>query len=342
MYNVLLDYSKITPDFLVSLKEHHCKKVKELNDNICLINNENLSWDNLFGETVKYSNENVNLAYFAMRDFCKDEKIRELCNSLNCEMSTFGIEESMRIDVYNKFIYWYHNIFPNEKESLDQEKCSYIENLFVGYKMLGLNLPQEKYERVKEIQKELTTNCSTYSLNLSNESNKYCFRGEDLIGLPDDYLLSRKLDDKLYQVTLKYPDFLPIMDYCQNRNTREYMAKEYKSRCILENSEIAEKVFNLRKELAQIFGFNNYSDYKLQNKMASNTNTVNKFLDELRVKMKPILADDKRKLLEIATNDNITNLESYDIAYYSRIYQDLQSKIPKEELKTITQQINGK
>jgi len=119
------------------------------------------------------------------------------------------------------------------------------------------------------------------------------------------------------------------MDYCKNRDTRKKMCIEFKRRCINENTELAEKAFVLRNEMASIFGFENYSDYKLQNKMAKTTDAVSVFLLDLVFKMEPKLEADLEALTKLAGH----KLEVYDIAYFSRIYTDLNSGLNKEELK---------
>ena len=330
--SVLLDYSKLTKDELIKIKERYTFTNNVLNNKISSSPNEELNWDNLFGESIKFNDTFTEKVFLNMKDFYTDETIRELCSELSSEISKFDIEQSMRKDVYKKFQFWYENIYPVEKKLFDEEKISYVENTNKNYKMMGLNLEEEKYDRIKEIKKELTELCNSFSHNLSSENSKFEFSKEELIGLPENYINERTENNKVI-VSLKYPDIIPIMDYCKNRETRKKMSIEFKRRCINENTEISEKAFKLRKELASIFGFDNYSDYKLQNKMAKTTETVNTFLSDLVEKMQPKLLDDLTNLLELAENDNIHKLESYDISYYSRMYMDLKSGLSKEELK---------
>ena len=332
MKNVLLDYSGLTKNKLNNIKDKYISENIKINNNICSIPNEDLNWKNLFSHSIFFNDTFIEKAYFQMKDFYMDEEIREECSKISSELSKFDIEQSMNKDVYNKFKYWFENIYPKEKVNLDEEHITFIEDTNRNYKMIGLDLEETKYNRVKEIQKELTELCNDFSLNLSNENTKFEFNKEDLEGLTEDYLSERIIKDK-YIISLKYPDVVPIMDSCSNRETRKKISIAFKRRCITENTEISEKAFLLRKELANIFGFKNFSDYKLQNKMAKTTETVNNFLQDLVEKMKPKLNNDLESLLELAKKDSIDKLESYDIAYYSRIYTDLNSGLNKEDLK---------
>jgi Zn-dependent oligopeptidase len=344
MVSILLDYSNLTPSKLNELKDTYMSTMEKLNNKTCETPNAELTWDNIFGDSIKFNDTFVEKAFFNMKDFHMDETIRELCSDLSSEMTKFDIEQSMRKDVYEKFKFWYEYIYKVERISYDEscleERTAIIEDANRNYKMMGLDLEDDKYNRVKEIKKELTELCNDFSLNLSNENAKFEFTKEELVGLPEDFIEKRLVKneanlgvDNKVMVTLKYPDVIPIMDYCKNRDTRKKISIEFKRRCINENTELSEKAFKLRKELATIFGFENYSDYRLQNKMAKTTETVNTFLTDLVEKMKPKLKDDLKSLLELAGNDAIDKLEAYDIAYYSRIYTDSKSGLSKEDLK---------
>jgi len=333
MTSVLLDYSNLTEKKLIEVKETYITQNQKINDKISMLSDNELNWKNVFDETIHFNNTFVDKAYLNMKDFYTVESIRELCSDLSSELSKFDIEQAMRKDVYQKIKYYYENKYPQEFCNLDEEQISYIEDIIINYKMLGLDLSDDKYERVKEIKKELSELSNDFSLNLSNEKSKFELTLDELNGLPEDYLKERINEKGTYTISLKYPDVIPLMENCKNRLTRRKMGTEFKRRCINENTPIAEKAFALRKELASIFGFKNFSDYKLQNKMAKTTDTVNKFLSDLVEKMKPKLESDLKSLLKLAYEDAIDKLEHYDIAYFSRIYTDNNSGLNKEDLK---------
>jgi Zn-dependent oligopeptidase len=332
MQNVLLDYSNLTEEKITNIKTTFLENIQKINDTIVTIPNENLSWSNLFQPLIDFEDIYSDIHLLNMKEFYRDENIRELCSDIESDIDQFMIEQNMRKDVYEKFKYWFSKIYPTEKINFTDEQISFIEDVNISYKKMGLDLPEDKYEKVKEIKKKIEELCNDFSFNLSNENSRFTFTKEQLEGLSSNFLESHKKDD-LYEVSLKYPDFLPIVDDCKVRETRKKLTYEYKRRCIDENSLIADKVFNLRKELASIFGFENYSDYKLQTNMADKTETVINFINELKTKIEPMIEQDLTILSNLAKEDNIDKLEPYDIAYYSRIYTDKQSGIEKEELK---------
>lgn len=332
MQNVLLDYSNLTEEKITNIKTTFLENIQKINDTIVTIPNENLSWSVLFQPLIDFDNSYLDIHLLNMKEFYHDENIRELCSDVESDIDQFMIEQNMRKDVYEKFKYWFSNIYPTEKLNFTDEQISFIEDVNINYNKMGLDLPEDKYEKVKEIKMKIEELCNDFSLNLSNENSRFTFTKEQLEGLPSDFLDSHIKDD-LYEVSLKYPDFIPIMDNCKIRETRKKLSYEYKRRCVDENSVIADNVFTLRKELASIFGFEHYSDYKLQTNMADKTEIVMNFINEIKAKIEPMLEQDLTILSNLAKEDNIEKLEPYDIAYYSRIYTDKKCGFEKEGLK---------
>jgi thimet oligopeptidase len=203
----------------------------------------------------------------------------------------------------------------------------------IGYAIKGMKLPDDKFDRVKEIKKEISELCSKFHMNLGNENYSEFVSKDQLLGLPEKYIEERVQNDNMVKITLKYPDYIPIMEYAQNREIRKHFSILFKSRCIKENTPIIEQVFKLRGELAELFDFTDYSDYKLQQSMAESTSVVNNFLSELLDKIKPLHKTDMEQLGKLASSDGIDQLEIYDIAYYSRVFVEKTCAFDKEELK---------
>ena len=331
--NVILNYSNLTESKIRDVKKNYISLYTDIFNNILSIPNEKLSWNNLVEPHIKLDNSYVDNALLDMKDFYSDEKIRTICTDVSTEFESWSIEQSMRKDIYAKYKYYADNIYPQEKVNFNQEQKSYFDDLMVSYSINGMNLPDDKFNHLKEIKKEINELCSEFNLNLGNENYVEYINVEQLKGLPENYIKERLQEDGSVKVTLKYPDYIPIMEYATNRDIRKYFNFLFKRRCTHENTPIIERVFNLRANLASLFGFDNYSDYKLQQSMAESTQNVNDFLKNLYIKVEPLLINDLTLLQTLATADLIDKLELYDIAYYSRIYVEKTCDFDKEQLK---------
>ena len=53
--NLLLDYSNLTKEKLIEIKNKYLSENVKINDKVCLIQNEDLNWNNLFGESISFN-----------------------------------------------------------------------------------------------------------------------------------------------------------------------------------------------------------------------------------------------------------------------------------------------
>ncbi len=347
MNSNFINFSNLTVEKLVELKNNYCTLFKQLNDDVANLDLNNLTYYNCFerADEIMGSNalEDVLLNFDELHP---SEEIRNKSVELQKDMSIFSVDESMRRDVYKVISHYYNNQYKVEKDSLDAEQQKYVENTIIGYEMLGLGLEDEQYERVKEINKQLSTYGSDYSANISNVNTEVYFTLEELDGMEEDWLTNRFDSEKsAYKVKLQYPDYIPIIEYCKVRQTRKTMAELMGARCLETNLPILNSSIKLRQERAKIFGFESHSDYKLQLQMAKNSQNVLDFLSKLLELMKPLAKSDIEKLKGLAFElDGLDSIETYDSAYYSRIYTEMESKLDMKDLKklfTIESVTNG-
>ena len=331
MLNVILNYGLLSISQLDSIKNTYITKINILNDQILSLNKNELSWSNLIQPTIDLDNNEIDKAFLNLKEFHVNEEIREYCSDTVTELNQFDIENSMRKDIYSVYKNYYDNQYQTEK-SLTSEQIKYFEDMMLNYKQLGLDLDDITYEKIKEIKKEITELSSKYELNLGNYNKDFEFNGEEATSLSESFLENRLKDGKL-KVNLQYPDYMPMMDYCSNRDIRKKLYYEFDRKAYDTNVELAEKIFKLRQEQAKLFGYENHSDYKLSDSMAQSTENVNTFLNNVKNKLKPLYQRDINILSELAKKDGIDKLELWDIKYYIRIYEEQASKLNKEELK---------
>ena len=361
----LLNFVNLTVGKLIFIFENQKAITIQLNDRIAGLNKSVLTYCECFEygmqEEAKYMQE------FALIDFEQihpDPEIRSKSTDLNKELMSFGIEQSMRQDVYDVISYYYTNQYVQESVNLTSEQRKYVENTMIGYNMLGLGLDSDKKEKVKEINKQLSAYSSDYSRNIAEVKTEFELDLAQLDGMDESWLENRLIKGEdvcedvcenvckdvcenpgKYRVKLQYPDYIPIMEYCKVRETRKFISDAMGSRCMDSNIPILLDAVKLRKEKAEMFGFQSHTDFKLQNMMAKNSLTVMTFLNRLLDMIKPVVLDDKEKLNQLATElDGLNTIESWDKGYYSRIYTERVSGLNMADLKkmfTIDSVTNG-
>jgi len=334
MLHVILNYNFIDTKQFLAIKESYINSITNLNNELLKLTLDSLTWLNTVQPSINFKNSFIDSAYLNMKSFHPDEKIREAATDISVELEQFDIENNMRKDIYSVYKHYYNNQYQREKNDLSEEQKSYFENEMKDYKILGLDLPEEKYNKVIELKKEIVELEAEFQENLDNYERRFEFDLTDVQGLSDNFIKDHLLptQDKI-KISLKYPDYIPMMEYCKNRNIRKQLNYEFKRRAYDTNIELAEKIFKLRQEHSLLFDFEQHSDYKLQDSMIGSTKNVIKFLDNIQSKLKPLLLRDLDILLSWAKKDNINKLEEWDIDYYSRLYTEKETNLNKEELK---------
>lgn len=342
--NVILNYSCLEITKIDAVVQTYKDRYEKLVSQILSIPDVDLSWHNFIEPFIELDNTYIDLALLNMKDFYEKDEIRDYCNKIQTCLDQWAIEQSMRKDIYLKYKYYYENIFPYVASDHTFEENSYIKNLIKNYNHRGLELSNEKYELLKSYKKDISEACSKFNFNLGNENFTTFLTPQKLNGLPQKYIDERTQKDGTVKITLKYPDYVPIMEYATDRELRKKMCTLFKSRNQQENSLLAEDIFKIRSQIPSLFGLENYSDYKLNKSMAINSQNVSTFLNNLLEKIKPLLGSDLKTLSNLAQKDGIDKLEIYDISYYSRIYIEKTCDFNKEDLKKhfpITQVIKG-
>ena len=186
----------------------------------------------------------------------------------------------------------------------------------------------------------------TFSQNVLKATNDYLLEitdKKDLDGLPDGVieaaheLAEKKGKSGSWCFDLNVPSMLPFMTYAKNRELRKTLLTASSSKTFntkFDNQETLKEILKLRTERAKILGFNTHADYVLEERMAMSPKKVMDFLEELLVKAKPHAEKDIDRLKKLANElDGITDLQSYDTAYYSEILKKRELDIDDEMLR---------
>ncbi|WP_457595154.1 M3 family metallopeptidase [Hydrogenimonas sp.] len=190
------------------------------------------------------------------------------------------------------------------------------------FRLSGVDLPEERKKRLEEIDLRLSELNNRFSQNLLDATNAYELiveNPEDVEGIPESDLELAKTEregKQVWRFTLQLPSYMAYMTYGPNRALREELYRAYTTRAP-ENAEVIDEILRLRDEKAKILGFDRYSELSLATKMAPSDEAVIDFLEALAEASLPAAKEEVEKLGQLAAEDGITSIESYDVAYYS-------------------------
>ena len=143
-----------------------------------------------------------------------------------------------------------------------------------------------------------------------------------------------------YQLSLKMPCYLPIMQYAHNRELRATLYRAYATLASdqgdskFDNSPLIEASLALRAEEAQLLGFSDYAALRLETRMAKDASEVLTFLRDLAHRAKPFAQRDFDTLKTFAKNEcGLTDFEPWDTAYLSERLRQAHYNYSEDEVK---------
>lgn len=225
-----------------------------------------------------------------------------------------------------------------------------VENSLRDFELSGIGLPKEKQQRYGEIMARLSELGSAFSNNVLDATmgwSKLITDEKELSGLPESAMAAAKAlaeskEKEGWLLTLDIPSYLPVMTYADNRELRHEMYQAFTTRASdqgpnagqWDNSEIMAETLQLRHELAQLLGFKSYADKSLATKMAENPQQVLSFLNDLAERARPQGAQELAELRKFTRKHyDVTELEAWDITYYSEKQKQHLYSISDEQLR---------
>ncbi len=286
----------------------------------------------------------VSLVFFNMTEAETTEELTDL--SMKIAPMISGHEDNIYL---NSDLFAKVNAVNQKKDQLglSTEQDRLLDKYYKRFIRSGASLSQDKQNRLKEINKELSTLGLTFSNNVLNENNAFKLfidKEDDLAGLPEWFKASAAAEAEAegqpgkWLITLHNASRLPFLQYAQNRQLREKVYMAYINRGNNndknDNKEIISQIVKLRLEKANLLGYDNYSNFVLDECMAKNSTTVMDFLHNLwqysLPKAKAEVAE-LQKLMDKEGKDD--KLQPWDWWYYTEQLRKEKYDLDEEEIK---------
>ena len=305
------------------------------------------TWDNFAGP-LEDANERLHRAWGQvghLNAVVNSAELREAYNGNLPKISQYYTELGQHEGLYKKFKTLRSSA---AFTTLSAAQKKIIDNEVRDFRLGGAELAADKRPRYTEIRDRLSMLGSRFSDNLLDATNAWShFISEEagLAGLPDDTREAAReaaqADGKDgWKFTLHAPSYLPVLQYADDRALRERMYHAYVTRAAefgdakLDNTPLIAEIVALRREMAQLLGFDSYAEYSLEAKMADTPQQVMQFLRDLAVRAKPHAQRDLAELREFARKElGMAALDAWDIAYVSEKLRGARYAFSENEVK---------
>lgn len=232
----------------------------------------------------------------------------------------------------------------------DAEDAMLLKDIYESFERAGACLDAAGKAKLREINTELSECSLKFSQNLLKATNAYTLHltdEADLSGLPESQreaaaqvAAERGLEGWVF--TLHAPSYGPFMMYADRRDLRREMYMAYATRCATDGAEsnldIARRLVDLRREKANVLGFDCYADYVLQRRMARTSERVYALLDRLAEVYRPAARAEVAAVQRYAPFP----LQPWDFAYYAQKRKQAEYAFDPEELRPYLELSNVK
>ena len=279
------------------------------------------------------------------------DELREAYETVQPEVVKFINKLNQSKPIYEAF-----KSLRNSEEwnRLDPAQQRIVQSSLQDAELSGVGLEGEAKERFNAIQLELadlSTQFSNHVLDATKAFKLKLTTPEEVAGLPQSALnlaaqTARQEGEENataekgpWVITLDFPSFVPFLKHSQRRDLREKVYRAYITRASsgeLDNRSIIQRILTLRKEKADILGFENYARLSLARKMAPSVEAVEKLLEELRQASYDAAVSEHEELKAFAKNQGAPeadDLKHWDINFWAERQREAKFAFNAEELR---------
>ncbi|HEC13500.1 MAG TPA: M3 family peptidase [Acidiferrobacteraceae bacterium] len=329
---------------LDNLLESNRAKLEEL-----LVSAGPYSWDN-FAQAMEDMDEALDRMWSPVSHLnavCDSADLRDAYNLCLPKLTSYSTEISQDSRVFQAYLQIAESA---DYKILSRAQKKIIDNTLRDFRLSGAELDDDAKKRFKAIRQELSTLTSRFEQNLLDATHAWSLsvtERKKLAGLPGTAIamaVQAAEQDSApgWKFTLDAPSYTAFMAYADDGELRRQMYEAYVCRASdqgpdanrWDNTGLIDRILELRGEMARILGFKHYTDYSLVPKMARDTGEVMKFLLDLADRSRPVAEQEIQELRDFARNsDGISDIQSWDLAYYSEKLRQSRYQFSQEELR---------
>jgi len=244
-------------------------------------NTEEPSFENTV-EALEFSGDTldrITTIFFNLNSAETNDEMQKIAQEVSPLLSEFGNDITLNAALFAKIKTVYDQ---KEQLNLNPEQTTLLDKKYKSFSRNGANLPEDKKEKLREIDKELSKLKLQFEENILAETNAFELHltdEKDLAGLPEGTieaarLLAKNQEKEGWIFTLDHPSYLPFLTYADNRELRKKMAIAFGARAFqnneFDNQENVLKIAKLRFERANLLGYKTHAHFVLEERMAEN------------------------------------------------------------------------
>ena len=284
----------------------------------------------------------VESVFFNMLSAETNDEMDALAQKMSPILTKHSNDISLNPKIFERVKY----VYEHHRELTPEENCL-LEKSYEGFVRSGALLDETGKDHLRKLTEEASMLSLQFSQNVLKENKAYTLHITDeqqLDGLPDTARDAAQETAKEHELegwvfTLDAPSYGPFMMYSTQRELRKdlYMARN--TLCIKDNDtnnlELCKRLINLRREMAQLLGYDTFADYVMKHRMATTVENVYKLLNDLIEAYKPTAIQEREEVEALAKEEEgaAFKMEPWDLAYYSQLLKKKKYDLDPEMLR---------
>ena len=284
----------------------------------------------------------VESVFFNMLSAETNDEMDALAQKMSPILTKHGNDVSLNPKIFErvKYVYEHHG------ELTPEENCL-LEKSYEGFVRSGALLDEAGKDRLRKLTEEASMLSLQFSQNVLKENKAYTLHITDeqqLDGLPYTareaaHEAAKEHGLKGWVFTLDAPSYGPFMMYSTQRELRKELYMARNTLCIKDNDtnnlELCKRLINLRREMAQLLGYDTFADYVMKHRMATKVENVYKLLNDLIEAYKPKAIEEREEVEALAKEEEgaAFKMEPWDLAYYSQLLKKKKYDLDPEMLR---------
>lgn len=336
-YNPLLNkfdtLDEVVPFDLIEAKHFEPAlkaKIKNANKILekLLNNNYEITFNNTIEPIERIYDEisQIGNVLFNLNSACTSNQVQQATQTISPLLTRFSTRLMLNRKLFSKV----ERLYNSQYEALNEEQKRLLEITFQNMKRNGAALGFFKKTILVRLQMSLSKLTLQFNDRVLADTNNFSLHiteKDDLKGIPNEVVERAKANavnnnTEGWLFTLQSPDYIPFMKFAQNRSLREKMYRAYTSRGnrknANDNNKLIKKIVNLRLQQSKMLGYKRFADFVLEERMASTTEKVNIFINELLLASKSFANAELDELSKFTKTQNAQlPLMPWDFSFYS-------------------------
>ncbi len=262
-----------------------------------------------------------------------DAALREQAEAAEVEAHRLQTDLSLDREVYDLLVV---DDAEQRTSGLDDDG-ERVRNLALrDFRRSGVDRDESVRDRIRAINERETELGQAFSRNIRDDRTTVRLRPEQLAGLPQDWVESHPAgDDGLVELTLDYPDVIPLLTFGSDRDARVAMATAFNNQAWPANDDVLVELMALRQEHASLLGYDGWPAYDAEVKMIETGDAIAIFVDKISKAAESSAIRDRDILLARIRQDrpDAETLDAADRSFYTETIKREQHSVDAQEVR---------